>query len=112
MQQAAELAQNNPQQHSETSTQQASNAQTAQDNLTSDESEDGSQLGNLHLSESGASPTNTENKIDGDVEQQNQKAPPGTNLANVKENTRLLLEKRFARQDRIDQLSRIEDKPW
>ena len=50
--------------------------------------------------------------LSGDIEKNNALAPAGFNLDNIQEDTRTLLQKRFSRQDRVDQLNRIEDKPW
>ena len=69
-------------------------------------------LGNTDNSDHTATPKNNDSKLNGDVERNNRSAPQGANLANIQEDTRTLLEKRFARQDRTDQLNRIEDKPW
>ncbi len=50
--------------------------------------------------------------LNGKIETSHQHAPQGVNLDNLNEDTRTLLKKRFAKQDHIDQLNRIEDTPW
>lgn len=57
-------------------------------------------------------PQAQETALDGQVEKLNAQAPAGSLLDNYQENAHDFLQRRFSKQDRTDELNRIEDKPW